>query len=312
MADQEQVQVELELEPGEAGATVAVAEPVAADAQPTLAEDPIVSLRKQYDELKAKDETRAKALDESRRAEADALAQANRAAREVAEARTQVANTSFQSVEHEITATESEIQVAKREYATAMESGEYGKAADAQEKISAAAAKRVTLERDKSSLDQSRKRQTVVLDQQPQASPYSPEAQAWLRQHPECTSDPEKYYEMVAAHNGALKSRLTPDSREYFDYIDRRMGYAADDNATQSVQSRPTIMPAAPPSRDVAATPGQKVQVSLSASEVKSATDGTLVFNSGPNKGKPIGTQEMARRKALLSREGKYANISLN
>lgn len=72
-------------------------------------------------------------------------------------------------------------------------------------------------------------------------------------------------------------------------------------------------MPAAPPSRDPAASPGaSKVSVNLSPNEVKSATDGTIVWNTGPNKGKPIGTQEMARRKALLQRDGKYSNISLN
>ena len=72
-------------------------------------------------------------------------------------------------------------------------------------------------------------------------------------------------------------------------------------------------MPAAPPSRDAASTPGVgKVSVQLKPNEVKSATDGTIVWNSGPNKGKPIGTQEMARRKAILERDGKYGNININ
>jgi hypothetical protein len=52
---------------------------------------------------------------------------------------------------------------------------------------------------------------------------------------------------------------------------------------------------------------------------VKSATDGTLVWNyndpSGQNKfkkGDPIGTQEMARRKQSLSKAGRYHNANVD
>lgn len=310
----EAIQVELELGPtDEAIASDSKTETVVATTGEG-ADPAISSLKKQYAELKAKDDERAKALEVSRRSEADARAQADRASREVAEARTQIANSSFQSVEHEIAATESEIQAAKREYASAMETGEYTKAGDAQEKISSAAAKRVSLERDKATLDENRKRQTVVIDQQPQdpLAGLSSESRAWLQAHPECVNDTEKYYEMVAAHQGALKTRLVPDTPEYFDFIERRLGYVNEDAQQAYSQPRSRPMPAAPPSRDPGAAPGAKVSVNLSPNEVKSATDGTLVYNSGPNKGKPIGTQEMARRKALLQRDGKYSHISLN
>lgn len=309
MADEQELQIDLELDP--AGEAI-VAEPKVEQvevAPKENAEDPISALQKQYNELKAQDASKDAALEVSRRAEADARAQADRANRVAAEAQTQIANTSFQSVEHEIAARDSEIQVAKRDYASAMESADYAKAAEAQDKLAQANATKALLARDKATLDTQRKQQTVVLDQR-QPDPLghlSHQSRAWLQAHPECLQDQEKYLLMSAAHTAAVKTQLTPDTPEYFNFIERRLGYADEPQS----QPRSRSMPAAPPSRDSA--PGaSKVSVQLSANEVKSATDGTIVWNVGPNKGKPVGTQEMARRKALLQKDGKYSNISIN
>lgn len=320
MADEQEIQVELNLDQEPQAQDVVVdeskVETAASESKPAPQEDPISALQKQYNDLKAQDEARARALEQSQRAEAEARAVADRAAREAAEARTKIADTSFQSVEHEIAAIDSAMQIAKREYASAMEAADYTKAADAQAKIAEAAADKKRLERDKIELDAARKRQTVVLDRPaPQQQGPSQRVQAWLNTHPECVQDEEKYYQMVAADRAARKAGIPVESDDYFAFVDRRMGYAADDTNTnqQQAQHRSRPMPAAPPSRDAAATPGGgKLTVNLTQSEVKSATDGTLIWNYGPNKGKPIGTQEMARRKALLQREGKYANISIN
>lgn len=311
MSDTEQtLQIDLELEPTGEVVTEPKIETVATE---TTTEDPISVLQKQYNDLKEKDEARAKALEVSQRAEADARAQADKANREVVQVRTQAANTSFQSVEHAIAAIDSEIQVAKRDYASAMESADYTKAADAQDKIASANSRKTMAERDKLTIDEQRKRQTVVMDQPRQVNdPYAgltPQSRAWIHAHPECVTDPEKFNLMMAAHQGAVKTNLIPDTPDYFTFIEKRLGYASE---PQQPQSRPRAMPAAPPSREPSSAPGAKVSVNLSAGEVKNATDGTLIWNYGPNKGKPIGTQEMARRKALLQRDDKYRNNSVN
>src|SRR5260370_373085 len=49
--------------------------------------------------------------------------------------------------------------------------------------------------------------------------------------------------------------------------------------------------------------------VYLSEKEKKIATDGTLVWNYGPNKGKALGLQEMARRKAEMHKQGMYDRL---
>ena len=64
---------------------------------------------------------------------------------------------------------------------------------------------------------------------------------------------------------------------------------------------------------------GGATEVRLSAAEARSATDGTLVWNyedpTGKGrfkKGEPIGIQEMARRKAALTKDGRYQNVSVD
>lgn len=317
MADEQTIQIDLELDPAGEVAVVDVPEVKTAPEAAATTDGPIQTLKKQYDELKAKDETRAKALEASQRSEAEARAKADQSAREVVQARTIAANNSFQSVEHAIAAIDSEISVAKRDFAAAMDQADYTKAADAQDKIASFNSRKAIAERDKYDIDQQRKRQEVVLDRpapRPQVqdplSGLTQPSRVWLEAHPECLNDEERYLSMMAADKGARKAGIAPDTPEYFSFVERRLGYAGEEQST--IQPRPRAMPAAPPSRDASSTPGGKVSVKLTSGEVKNAEDGTIIWNSGPNKGKPIGTHEMARRKAIDTAAGKYRNINVN
>jgi hypothetical protein len=118
-------------------------------------------------------------------------------------------------------------EAAKRDYKAAMEAGDFGKAAEAQEKLARVAAKLEAAEQGRYALDEAAKRQ-------PQQSNLSPMEQLiqngriagrsaeWLRAHPELASTPQK---LIAAHNSAVELKgATVDSDEYFQIIERELG----------------------------------------------------------------------------------------
>jgi hypothetical protein len=294
------------------GAESAKAEP---KVEVVASDDKAISeLKRQYDDLKKRDESRAKAIEAAERSAAEANANAQRASAEAEQVKTQIVSTELQSAIDRLGSAKSEADAAEREYTTAMEAQNWAEAAKAQRRLSKAEANQVAFERDKQYLES---RQVVsegrVEPQQRRApadpfeaaiSRLTPKSQAWLRDHPDCVTDDEMRAKAGAADAAARKRGLRADSDEYFQFAEEYLGY--NQNAKSSEPTRRT-MPAAPVSRESSSLPNNNTaKVKLSSGEVTAATDGTIQWNTGPNKGKPIGVNEMARRKALLEREGAY------
>jgi hypothetical protein len=130
----------------------------------------------------------------------------------------------------------------------------------------------------------------------------------WLRAHPEHVRDPSKMAKLTAAHYDAEAEGLTPDSREYFAHIERRIGLRGDAVQRKASEVRTGPVPAG-------VKPGDPVthvrdgEVFLTKGERERATDGTLVWSHGPHKGKPLGIVEYARRKAAMHAEGRYNRL---
>ena len=82
---------------------------------------------------------------------------------------------------------------------------------------------------------------------------YSPAAQAWLRQHPECITDKSKMQAMVRAHHVAEDAGLVADTPEYFAFVEQKLGYRkAEQRGDGERPAQPRSIPAAPVSRDYA------------------------------------------------------------
>jgi hypothetical protein len=163
---------------------------------------------------------------------------------------------------------------------------------------------------------------------------FTPSTQDWLRRHPECVTNRTKNSQIIAAHNEAVDAGHSPESDDYFDFIEQKMGYRGDrarravaadnplDDDPPARRGEP-VRTSAAVSRG-SASGGGSSKISLSANEVEHATDGTIVWNLGqtdgrgvvitdkdPRFGQPIGEYEMARRKKLLQQEGRYVIPSL-
>lgn len=181
-----------------------------------------------------------------------------------------------------------ELSSAEEELERAMESGDFKKSAAAQVKVSRAAAALDRLETAKASYEAGGGRKTTEgrveaqpVQQQGSAfehyvSSFAPEAQTWLRAHPECVpanvgGNATSNAKMMKGHYAALAEGLTPNSVDYFRVIEETAGYrqpvsaaanvkeaGSDDEADAPVpKPKPAVrkaQPSAPVTREAPAT----------------------------------------------------------
>jgi len=177
-----------------------------------------------------------------------------------------------------------EVASAKQDWRNAQEAGDFDKAADAQERLAKGAAAVDRLEAAKAEFDAAPKKPTAEgrveaapVPQQVSAferyvSGFPPQAQAWLRSHPECVppqvgGNPTKNAAMMKGHYAALEQNIVEGSPDYFRVIEETTGYRAPVSAAAQVTQageepapkpaqRRQVQPSAPVSRDPPAGPG--------------------------------------------------------
>ncbi len=295
----------------------------------TALADPVAELKAQYEDLQRKDEARERQLTESRRREQEALRVAQQATEEVKTARSETADSQADSIAAGLAAAQSESESASGEYASAMEAGDFARAAKAQRRMASAEAKIVRLDEAKSDLEARKvevpKRETVEA-RQPTVADDPVEAYVagrteptakWLRAHPTWVTDRKKNAQLTSAHWAAVAEGLEPDTDEYFSHVETLVGLkkAPTNGATNGAvkpQRRPS-MPVAPVGASGGSNGGGDNEVVLSKREANAATDGTVVWNyddTSPQKrfkkGDPVGIQEFARRKREMKKQGLY------
>lgn len=246
--------------------------------------------------------------------------EADRKAREAADARASAAEQRAKSLESEvaterkgrteasqaaidnaITAVEGEASQAEQEYASAMEAGDYKAAATAQRKIAKAERKLGDLENGKAELSRA-KPEPVVTKKSDASDPFeqylsnfSPRSQSYLRKNATYVTDTKMNKKLLSAHYDAEAEGFVADTDAYFDFLDQRMGKVPDKKMDEPVK-RSERRPSAPVSRDTGTSngrPGANV-VKLTPGEV--ATAEALGLTNA----------EYARRKVAMQKEGRY------
>jgi hypothetical protein len=287
------------------------------------------ALQQQLEDLKRKNERNEKLAETLAASQRRASEEIARTRQENSEVKRQAVQSTRSSIDSEIVTIDSALEEAEAAYARAFEAGQGADLAKAQRRISELTVKKADNERRKAELpsDEQLKQQEASRPRTEQEAidqyieQFKPRSQAWLREHPECVTDRTKNQRVIEADKLALRAGLEPESDEYFEFIDRRMGYVDGGDTGQRQQRQPepeqqpmkrasTPMRSAAPVRGGGA--GLQVQgtrrVKLTEGEIQNATDGTLQWNyddpSGQNrfkKGDPIGVNEMARRKAAMA-----------
>jgi len=230
---------------------------------------------------------------------------ADTAEREARVATARVADSDLDSVTNAISMVEMQREKVKRQLKDAMEAGDFDGTVKAQEDLSEAITKLNALKEGKNYIEQRKSEPVNVDPQEAYIGKFTQRSQEYLRQHRELVTNENKNKRMIAAHYEAEAEGHKPDSEAYFQFLDNKLGYA------DAPKKAPSRMPAgAPVSRgngDIQSGGNGNV-IKLSSGEARAATDGSIVWNAGSNKGEPIGVKEYARRKSLMIKNGQYAD----
>lgn len=302
----------LPLEDGKTGKEAAVKQP---------SEDDAVK------DLKSQLEDQTRRREAAERIAADARRAATQAEQQITAAKTEVAENQFSTVTSGLDAAQAEADAASQEHQAALEAGDFAKATAAQRKIAKAEAKIVRLEEAKADLEA---RKTAVPEKTIEVAPAAPvdpveayisgrtEPTAnWLRSHKEFITDTRKNAKLTAAHWSAVGEGLQPDSADYFSHVETMLGLK--EKPVEKVEPKvegktqrktPTV---APVNASGGGMNGGTNEVRLTKAEAQAATDGTHTYNyDDPSpqkkfkKGDPIGIQEFARRKKIMTEQGLY------
>ena len=260
------------------------------------------------DVIKAQAQEYEAKLEAERQEKEEARRRAEKAEQEAKVATAKVADSEIDSVNNAIHAVELERETVKRQLKDAMEGGDFDGTVKAQEALAEVVTKLNALKEGKNYIEQRKVEAPVQSPEEAYISKFTPRSQEYLRKHRELISDTNKNKRMIAAHYEAEAEGFAPDTEAYFRYLDQKLGYA--EAPKQEKQERQSRMPAAPISRgdggDISS--GGPSVIKLSQGEARAATDGSIIWNSGPNKGEPIGVKEYARRKSIMMKQGQYSD----
>jgi multidrug efflux pump subunit AcrA (membrane-fusion protein) len=228
-------------------------------------------------------------------AQARQQAEIDRRAREAAEQRAQTSDQ--QAVQFRSTAEQAQYDVVVRaldqhqaqadmvesQLAQALNAGDHAAAAKAQRQMGIISARIAQLEDGKVAMEQRRQAGPVAPPLQQQdpfearLAQYSPMTREWIRNHPEVLTNPRKGQIAAGADAKAQEAGLTPDTPEYFAFVEREMGYTT---AHPKQQRQPSV--AAPPSRETASRTPAPGGHSLNADQIRLAQDlGIQIMGGG-------------------------------
>lgn len=212
----------------------------------------------------------------------------------VSQNRVEIGDNQLRLVSSAITQAEHDSTILRAEYATAMESGDYLKTAEIQDKLSRNAARIVQLETGKQQLErhlESTKTEVTREVNDPVekiASQLSSKSAEFIRRHPEYVTDPRKNARLMGAHNYALSEGLVADSPEYFEYLEKNMGGAVtapikktEDEAVSDASNevkRPSGPTVAPVSRSGNSSEQKKTRITLTKEEREIAEISGLTY----------------------------------
>lgn len=218
-------------------------------------DDPgVKTLKDQLEALKTANAT-------ERQRDREQLAEANRRVEQAERDRTtalaEKADTESDAVTSGLAAAQSEQESAKQALQTAGEAGDWKAMGEAQARIARSASDIREFERAAAQLADDKKRQPTEERQQPQRQMSVNEAidgnpqlldteRTWLKSHPEAILDPARNKELDVAYVRATREGLSRGTPQYFDYIEKFMGYKTADNQQQD----DGMTVSAPPSRN--------------------------------------------------------------
>jgi hypothetical protein len=212
----------------------------------------------------------------------------------------------IRKIEVDLLTTESEARAAEAAYRDARELGDVDAEVAAQRRLTATETKRANLE-----MQQAAWQHAPISSGDPledHFSRFTDRTAAWMRAHKDWVTDQRKSAKLTGAHNFAVSEGLTPDTDEYEEFVEKMIGMRGGNGASNRGGSNMRRSSSNINPNDVN-THVQDGGVFLTKGERERANDGSIVWNTGPNKGKAVGNAEYARRKAAMIAEGRYNKL---
>jgi hypothetical protein len=203
-----------------------------------------------------------KQLETEKQARIEAEKRAQQAAMQAYEAKSEAEDSNLHLVRNAISAIHAQNENLKAAYRDAMAMNDYDKVAELQQAMSVNAVKLDQLEKGKSALESKPKtappeppKNTDYIEQL--ASQVSGPSADWLRKNKTNLNNERVIRRMFRAHEDAVDEGIISDTPQYFDFIERRLGFGQDDEAPEidataeaaKVVQKRTAPPAAPVSR---------------------------------------------------------------
>ncbi len=283
----------------------------------------VTDLAEQFKELEAKSKSNEKERSEALERAATAERAAEAARHEAETARAQATSSNLDTITQALAGAQARVDAAKRDKKLAKEAGDSDAEMEADDRLIEARIDIRTYDEAKSNLE--------ARKAAPQQQPIDPvekyignrtqQTAKWLREHREYVTDPKKNAKLTGAHYDAIGEDLKPDTAEYFEFVEKKLGLRkdaapvteGDDVQRPGAEKKKPAQRAVAPVGNSSANGGSPAsnEVRLSAREAAAATDGTHIWNYDDpqkkfKKGDPIGVQEFARRKQKLTQQGAY------
>ena len=250
-----------------------------------------------------------KRLEMEKLARQEAEKRAHEATKFAKQAHSETKDANYQLVVNAIETVKGRSDALKKAYAEAMSVGDYEKAATVQEALAVNASQLSELNRGekamKEQMEEAKEASKIrpveppkgdIVDQL--AAAVSPKSATWLKSQRENIRSERDVRKMFRAHEDAVDDGIAPDTDEYFDFIESRMGIRqVREEAEESVMSAASApaprRPAPPPSAPVSRGSQRPNVVRLTREQVEMA--------------KMMGMSEAdyAKNMVALKREGK-------
>ena len=278
-------------------------------------------------DLKSQYEYQKRLAEAEREARKQAEYYARQQAQQIGYAHNEVQDSNLKIILNAIDATEQAALNAERDYVFAMQNNDHASAIRAQRLIAQAESHLLQLQNGKQRLEETLQNNSEgsVYEQQvpsfepqvPQdpvemyASRLQPKSADWLRAHPDAVG---KIGKLTRAHQDALEDGIQPESREYFSFIENRLGYDSNDSVEPQATPQRSEPAPTPNRRAMASAP---VTSSASATSSRAAGNGnTMTLNPNevevallmePDLPRDKAIETYARNKATLIKQGKLS-----
>ena len=241
MSDLEAIDVQVKTPPPpmDKSAEIDLGENRSAPPAPAAAEQPEpIPGERGPDILQRQLDEKRREIEEARRQKMEAEQMLRQREQEVYEYQTQAQSSQHVALVNAIASYERDADALERDYASYMAEGDYQKGAKIQRQMAQVEARLMTLQQGKEELetrlqqprpepkmDQPRIQQVASDSIDDKIKHLHPLSQAWIKSHPETLNDQKMNNKMTAAHYKALAEDYTPNTPDYFAFIDSEMGY---------------------------------------------------------------------------------------